>query len=134
MHDEGPTDGGARFGKRQKAMNVSSESEPQDKTLKALREMTGMTQKQVAERMDVSTVRVVQIEKAFPNLHFTVVSRYMEAIGGGVILDVGSGDPVPLSEMTAHKPKDPEAARKRRERYTTLRNRKSSTDVAAQAS
>ena len=50
-------------------------------TLAEMRREKGMVQRQVAEKMGVSMERITQIENGFPNLTFTVVQRYLQALG-----------------------------------------------------
>lgn len=49
-------------------------------TLAQLRQSAGLSQSAVADRMGVNQSRVSQIEKDFPNLHYTVVANYFRAI------------------------------------------------------
>jgi transcriptional regulator with XRE-family HTH domain len=63
-----------------------------------LRMRTGLSQSQVAQRMGVTRVQVSRIEAMYPNVMFTSLRSYMDAIGADVhftadgIFDVVSGD------------------------------------------
>jgi len=56
-----------------------------------LRKRRGLTQAQVAERMDVSIARVSQIENGDVSTH-DVLQRYIAALGGTLKLIVDFGD------------------------------------------
>lgn len=51
-------------------------------TLADLRRASGKNQREVGEAMGVTRGRVTQIEADFPNVHYLLVQRYVEAVGG----------------------------------------------------
>lgn len=53
-------------------------------TLSDIRRLAGRSQAQVAEAMGVKQARVSQIEQQYPDVVFTVLGRYMEALGARV--------------------------------------------------
>lgn len=61
-------------------------------TLADVRRRAGRTQRQVAERMGVSRMRVSQIEADYPHVTFPVLLRYMDGLGGGVRFAVPGAD------------------------------------------
>lgn len=58
-------------------------------TLAQLRQARGLSQSAVAERMGVGQARISQIEKDFPNLHYTVVANYFRAIDTAPRISLG---------------------------------------------
>lgn len=69
-------------------------------TLADLRKQKGLTQSEVAERMFVSPKQVSRIEAAYPQLMFTSLRAYLDAVGVDVhftdgVIDVLSGDVEP---------------------------------------
>lgn len=69
---------------------MTEQTAPQPRTLADLRRAAGMSRKQVGERMGVNWQRVGQIEARYPNVNYTTLTRYIEAVGGSVQLVVGS--------------------------------------------
>ena len=57
-------------------------------TLADLRRASGKNQRELAEAMGVQRARVSQIEADFPNVHYLVVQRYLEALGGRLTVQV----------------------------------------------
>jgi DNA-binding XRE family transcriptional regulator len=56
--------------------------------LHELREAAGITQSTMAERLDVSRVRVHKIEHAGEDLRLSTMERYVQALGGRLELRV----------------------------------------------
>jgi transcriptional regulator with XRE-family HTH domain len=77
------------------------DTEMTENTLRQLRELSGMTQTEVARRMSVTQGRVSQIERDFPRLNFVVVSAYIEALGGKVEFTALGGTDV-RADTVAH--------------------------------
>ena len=57
-------------------------------TLADLRRASGKNQRELAEAMGVQRARVSQIEADFPNVHYLVVQRYLEAVGARLTVQV----------------------------------------------
>lgn len=74
------------------------ESSARPRTLRQLREATGLTQTQVAQRMGVHKTRVSHIEAKYPAVRYDVLLRYVQAIGGYIRLSV-AGMQINLSEI-----------------------------------
>ncbi|MGI5515309.1 helix-turn-helix domain-containing protein [Streptomyces sp. CA-106131] len=72
---------------------MANEADSDDRTLADLRALTGLSQREVARRMGVTEARPGQIERDFPNVRFSVVQAYIQALGGRIeFAAVGSGD------------------------------------------
>lgn len=89
--------------------------QPPMQTLADLRRAAGLTQVQVAQRMGVHQSRIGRIEKDYPNLHFLVVTSYIEALGGHIALTGVGGHTMPMSDIR-HDPRDPGAQANRKQR------------------
>lgn len=74
-------------------------TEQPPRTLADLRKDAELTQQEVAERMGVNQPRVSQIERDYPNLHLTVVSSYIQAIGGQILLADADGRTAVATEV-----------------------------------
>ena len=61
-----------------------------------LRERAGVTQSAMAERLDVSRVRVHTIEKAAEDLRLSTIERYVAALGGRLEMRVIFEDEPPV--------------------------------------
>jgi DNA-binding XRE family transcriptional regulator len=61
-----------------------------------LRERAGVTQGTMAERLDVSRVRVHTIEKAAEDLRLSTIERYVAALGGRLEMRVIFDDEPPV--------------------------------------
>lgn len=81
-------------------------------TLASLRRKAGLTQEKVAERMGVSRGQVQRYEMLFPDIAFTAVQGYMDALGGRVLLRQGRvtvnaaemvQDPATAARRTAYR-------------------------------
>lgn len=68
-----------------------------------LRHRAGLSQPQMAERMGVSKTQVSRIEASYPDVMFTTLRRYLDALGleirytgemDGIAVDVSSSDVV----------------------------------------
>lgn len=69
------------------------EADSDETTLATLRELSGLSQMEVARRMGVSKARPGQIERDFPNVRFSVVQAYIRALGGMIeFVALSSGD------------------------------------------
>ncbi|MFF4308514.1 helix-turn-helix domain-containing protein [Streptomyces sp. NPDC001507] len=63
---------------------MTDENTAQGVTLAELRQLSGLSQLEVARRMGVSKARPGQIERDFPNVRFSVVEAYVRALGGRI--------------------------------------------------
>ncbi|MGW1963609.1 helix-turn-helix domain-containing protein [Streptomyces sp. NPDC001935] len=63
---------------------MTIENHPQVMVLADLRRLSGLSRLEVARRMGVSKARPGQIERDFPNVRFSVVQAYIQALGGRV--------------------------------------------------
>ncbi len=79
-------------------------------TLAEMRREKGIVQRQVAEKMGVTTERISQIESGFPNLKFDVVQRYLQALGATMVAVHADGS------HTALRGRDGEYSRDRGDR------------------
>lgn len=75
-------------------------------TLRELRELSGFSQREVARRMGVSAARPGQIEQDFPNVRFSVVQAYIQALGGRIEFTV-PGEITLWADRVARDPRGP---------------------------
>lgn len=75
-------------------------------TLSSLRTAQGLSLLEVGRRMGVTKPRVGQIERDFPNVRFSVVRAYIEAVGGAVSF-VGLGGSSVLADQIQQDPRGP---------------------------
>ncbi|WP_329276965.1 helix-turn-helix domain-containing protein [Streptomyces sp. NBC_01451] len=89
-------------------------------SLAEMRRMSGLTQKQVAEKMGVTKPRISQIENGFPYLQFNVVQSYLEALDAQVMVAMADG-----VQAVLHEGSDYSSAVRNRDRgdRTALRQR-----------
>lgn len=71
-----------------------------------LRKRAGLSQLEVARRMNVSKPRVGQIERDYPRIRFNVLESYMLALGGHIRFSVPEGTDV-RSDAVAPDPRGP---------------------------
>lgn len=66
--------------------------------LSDLRKRTGKSLQDVGDAMGVNKFRISQIERDYPNITLTVMLRYMDALGAGVVYQV-EGEVVRSAEV-----------------------------------
>lgn len=82
--------------------------------LTALRELAGLSQRELAKRIGVSQPRVAAIEQA-SNLTIDVLDQYIGALGGQLEVTVRKGNrKIPLLTGASRKPPEKAASRARR--------------------
>lgn len=91
-----------------------------DVTLAELRKNAGLSHQQVADRMGVSKPRVVQIEADYPNLKYTVVLRYLDAVGASVRVTTPGTQSLDVERIVAAPERS--TTRQRRARHRTHPN------------
>lgn len=70
-------------------------------TLADLRRQAGLTQREVGEKMGRSQPQVARYEALYPELPFTTVQKYIEALGGRVFFRPKRGSAVNVSSVVA---------------------------------
>lgn len=84
---------------------------PPPQTLADLRRAAGMSQVQVAAKMNVGHSRISQIEAQYPNVQHARLMAYIEAIGGRVLFNIARIGDIATDQLVPDASRDKTRAR-----------------------